>query len=180
MSGGHDQSSESLAPASGLDVLSDTLRSIRLTGAMLFLVEASTPWISWAPPAASFRRVVLPAAQHLISLHIVTEGGCWAGLTGGPPERLETGDVMVVAHGDAYFLADPLETECNYGQAEAVMFFREMAAGRLPSSVIRRRDGSAQRAIHLRILGLRSQAIQSVIVGAATSAACPPRGAYDG
>ena len=180
MSGGHDQSSESLAPASGLDVLSDTLRSIRLTGAMLFLVEASTPWISWAPPAESFRRVVLPAAQHLISLHIVTEGGCWAGLTGGPPERLETGDVMVVAHGDAYFLADPLETECNYGQAEAVMFFREMAAGQLPSSVYEGGTGPRNAQFICGFLGCDLAALQSVIVGAATSAACPPRDAYDG
>ena len=88
MTSGHDQSSGSIAPASGLDVLSDMLRSVRLTGAMLFLVEASTPWVSWAPEAEAFRRVVLPAAQHLISLHIVTHGGCWAGLTGAPPGAL--------------------------------------------------------------------------------------------
>jgi hypothetical protein len=62
MTSGHDQSSASLAPASGIDVLSDMLRSVRLTGAMLFLVEASTPWVSWAPQAESFRRVVLPSA----------------------------------------------------------------------------------------------------------------------
>ena len=85
------------APASVLDVLSEMLRSVRLTGAMLFLVEASTPWVSWAPQAEAFRRVVLPAAQHLISLHIVTRGGCWAGLTGAPSARLETGDLNVTA-----------------------------------------------------------------------------------
>jgi hypothetical protein len=47
----HDLSSAFLAPASGLDVLSDPLRSLRLTGALLFLVVASTPWVAWAPPA---------------------------------------------------------------------------------------------------------------------------------
>jgi AraC-like DNA-binding protein len=137
----HDQSSASPAPASGLDVLSDTLRSVRLTGAMLFVVEASTPWVSWAPQAEAFRPVVLPAAQHLISLHIVTHGGCWAGLTGQPPERLEVGDVLVIPHGDAYFLADPPEAERTYGHDEAVSFFREMAAGRMPSLVIEGGDG---------------------------------------
>src|SRR5262245_23268447 len=71
MTRAHDQSSEPLAQASGLDVLSDTLRSVRLTGAMLFLVETATPWVSWAPQAEAFRHVVLPTAQHLISLHIV-------------------------------------------------------------------------------------------------------------
>jgi hypothetical protein len=103
----HDQSSESIAAASEVDVLSDMLRSVRLTGSMLFLVEASTPWVSWAPQTESFQRLVLPAAQHLISFHIVTRGGCWAGLAGAPPERFEAGDVLVIPHGDAYYLADP-------------------------------------------------------------------------
>ena len=88
--------------------------------------------MSWAPHAESFRRVVLPSAQHLISLHVVTQGGCWAGLTGAPPERLETGDVLVIPHGDAYYLADPPEAERTYGHEEAVAFFRDMAAGKLP------------------------------------------------
>jgi AraC-like DNA-binding protein len=132
----HDQSSGSIAPASGVDVLSDMLRSVRLTGAMLFLVEASTPWVSWAPQAEAFRRVVLPAAQHLISLHIVTSGGCWGGLMEAPPERFEPGDVLIIPHGDAYYLADPPEAERTYDHDDAVNFFRDMAAGKLPSTVI--------------------------------------------
>jgi AraC-like DNA-binding protein len=141
MTSGHDQSSGSLVRASGLDVLSDMLRSVRLTGAMLFLVEASTPWVSWAPEAETFRPVVLPSAQHLISLHIVTDGACWAGLTGVPPERLEAGDVLIIPHGDAYYLADPAEAERTYGHDKAVAFFREMAAGRLPPTVTEGGDG---------------------------------------
>lgn len=137
----HDQSSGSAASASGLDVLSNMLRSVRLTGAMLFLVEASTPWVSWAPQAEAFRRVVLPAAQHLVSLHIVTRGGCWGGLTGEPPERFESGDVLVIPHGDAYYLADPPEAERTYGYDDAVSFFRDMAAGKLPPTVIEGGNG---------------------------------------
>src|SRR5262245_5897278 len=136
MPSSHDRSSETPALASGLDVLSDLLSSVRLTGAMLFLVDASTPWVSWAPQAEAFRRVVLPGAQHLISFHIVTHGACWAGLTGAPPERLETGDVMVIPHGDGYYLANPPEAERSYGHEDAVSFFRDMAAGKLPSTVI--------------------------------------------
>jgi hypothetical protein len=141
MTSGHDRSSGSLAPASGFDVLSDMLRTVRLTGAMLFVVEAATPWVSWAPQSEAFRHVVLPAAQHLISLHIVTCGGCWAGLMGAPPQRFETGDVLVIPHGDAYYLADPPEAERTYGHVEAVNFFRDMAAGRMPSTVSEGGDG---------------------------------------
>ncbi len=102
---------------------------------MLFLVDATTPWLSWAPEAEAFRPAVLPASQHLISYHIVTQGACWAGLHGAPPERFEAGDIFVVPHGDAYFLADPADAPASYGKAEAVAFFRQMAAGALPTSI---------------------------------------------
>lgn len=140
----HDRSSGSHAAASGADVLSDVLRSVRLTGSMLFLVDATTPWLAWAPQTEAFRRVVLPTSQHLISYHIVTHGRCWAGLRDSPPEHFEAGDVLVVPHGDAYFLADPLEAEASYGPEEAVTFFRSMAAGELPS-VVTEGGGGAER-----------------------------------
>ena len=143
MTNSHDQSSESIAAASEVDVLSDMLRSVRLTGSMLFLVEASTPWVSWAPQTKSFQRLVIPAAQHLISFHIVTRGCCWAGLAGESPERFEAGDVLVVPHGDAYYLADPPAAERTYGFEEALTFFRRMAAGKLPSTVFEGGDGPA-------------------------------------
>lgn len=131
----HDRASGSHAAASGVDVLSDVLRCVRLTGSMLFLVDARPPWMTWAPKTEAFRHVVLPQSQHLISYHIVTQGGCWAGLSAAPPERFDTGDVLVVPHGDAYFLADSPGTEATYGPEDAVAFFRRMAAGELPSIV---------------------------------------------
>lgn len=135
MNESHDQGSGSFAVPSGVDVLSDVLRSVRLTGSMLFLVNARPPWMSWAPQTEAFRRVVLPSAQHLISYHIVTEGGCCGGLRGAPLERFETGDVLVVPHGDAYCLADSPASQAAYGAEEAVDFLRAMAAGELPSIV---------------------------------------------
>lgn len=144
MNADHDRASESPAGASGFDVLSDVLRCVRLTGSMLFLVDAHPPWMSWAPKTEAFRRIVLPTAQHLISYHIVTQGSCWAGLRDAPPERFEAGDVLVVPHGDAYYLADPPGTEVAYGPAEAVAFFRSMAAGKLPSIVREGGDGVEQ------------------------------------
>lgn len=131
----HDRSSLSHDPASGFDVLSDVLRRVRLTGSMLFLVDAKAPWMSWAPKAEVFRHVTLPGSQHLVSYHIVTQGSCWAGLRDVPPERFDAGDVLVVPHGHAYFLADSLATEASYGAEEAVAFFRSMAAGEMPSVV---------------------------------------------
>ncbi len=135
MSAVHDRASATPARASADDVLSEVLATLRLTGSMLFLVHAARPWHSWAPPAEAFRPLVLPASQHLVSYHIVTRGGCWAGLPGTPPERFDTGDIFVVPHGDAYYLADPPDAQRTYDADEAVRFFRRMAAGGLPTSI---------------------------------------------
>lgn len=116
-------------------MLSDVLRSVRLTGSMLFLVDATAPFQSWAPQADAIRRVTLPRSQHLISYHVVTEGRCWGGLGGEAPQALEPGDVLVVPHGDAYYLADPPDALPSYGSAEAMAFFRRMAAGEIPSTI---------------------------------------------
>lgn len=140
----HDPASASPAAASGLDVLSDVLRTVRLTGSMLFLVDATTPWRSWAPQTEAFRRVVLPTSQHIVSYHIVTRGSCWAGLRDATPERFESGDVLLIPHGDAYFLADPLDAPPLYGADEAVAFFRSMSSGELPSAINEGGAGPAQ------------------------------------
>jgi AraC-like DNA-binding protein len=147
MSRGHDRASAAHVSASGVDVLSDVLGSVRLSGSMLFLVEASRPWMSWAPPAEAFRALVLPSAQHLVSYHIVTEGECWAGLRGAPPEHFTAGDVLVVPHGDAYYLADPADARATYDAEEAVHFFRRMAAGELPTTLDEGGGGQATRFI---------------------------------
>ena len=130
--------------AATLDVLSDVLRSVRLTGSMLFLVEASTPWMTQAPATQAFAAAVLPHAQHLISYHVITDGACWGGLAGAVPQPLEAGDILVVPHGDPYFLAAPPDAAQTYGYDEAVSFFRRMAAGELPT-VVTEGGGGAQR-----------------------------------
>ena len=135
MSDARDRSPDPDPPGCDFDVLSDVLGSVRLTGAMLFLIDATTPWITWAPEAEVFRPAVLPQSQHVISYHIVTEGSCWAGLRCGSPERYEAGDVLVIPHGDAYSLAEPRDAQQTYGTEEAVEFFRCMAAGGLPPMV---------------------------------------------
>jgi len=128
------------APGQQPDVLSDVLRTVRLAGAMLFLVDAGVPFRSHAPAARAFAHHVMPHAQHLISYHIVVRGQCWAGLAGEPMQQLNEGDALVVPHGDAYALASDPDTPPSYGDDDAVAFFRSMAAGELPAVVT---EGSA-------------------------------------
>jgi AraC-like DNA-binding protein len=132
----------------GADVLSDVLRSVRLTGSMFFLVEASAPWVTAAPRADAFAAAVLPSAQHLISYHVITQGRCWAGLEGEPPQPMQAGDILVVPHGDPYFLAGSPEAGERLGTDEAVWWFRRMAAGALPV-VVSEGGGGPERAVFI-------------------------------
>ena len=92
----------------GADALSDVLRAVRLTGAVFVTVDVSPPWSAPVPSAATLRSIIMPAAQHLISYHLVTEGGCWAIPRHGDPVRLKVGDVIVFPGGDPHVIcSDP-------------------------------------------------------------------------
>ena len=87
------------------DTLSEVLEVVRLTGALFFLVDARTPWVAEAPASTHLAPVILPRAQHVVSYHVIAEGTCWCESPGHAPVRLETGDVLVVPHGQPYQLA---------------------------------------------------------------------------
>ncbi len=88
-----------------MDPLSDLLRVVRLDGAYFFGVEASEPWSIRAVEAEALLPRILPAADHLISYHLVTEGRCYGGLIGQEPVELAAGDVIVFPHGDAHVMS---------------------------------------------------------------------------
>jgi AraC-like DNA-binding protein len=119
----------------GGDPLSDVLRSIRLTGALFFLVDASAPWRVALPDGAALAPVVLPRAQHIISYHVVREGAAWGGIAGQAPVRLEAGDILVLPRGDAYAMSTAPGARDGPRLEEVMAFMRDMAAGRLPFAV---------------------------------------------
>lgn len=116
------------------------LRSIRLTGALFFLVDASPPWRIALPDGKALAPAVLPRAQHIISYHVVREGTCWGGVIGQAPVRVQAGDILVLPRGDAYAMSTAPGARGGPGLDEVMAFMREMAAGRLPFVV---REGGA-------------------------------------
>jgi len=89
----------------GIDPLSDLLRVVRLDGAFFFRVEAAEPWRVETVAAKELSPRIMPAAEHLISYHILTEGRCYGGLVGEEPVELVSGDVIVFPHGDAHVMS---------------------------------------------------------------------------
>lgn len=131
-----------LEPAgAGADVLSDVLRAVRLTGAVFFPMEASSPWVDEVPAAPAFAPTVLPGAQHVVSYHIVTGGACWAAVQGEPVVRLEAGDILVVPHGDPYVMSSAPGLRSDASGEAVLDFFRQLTAGPIPQMVSEGGDG---------------------------------------
>ncbi len=134
MAGDHDQPSGSHAAAAEdspppTDTLSDVLQAVRLTGALFFLVDASTPWVAEAPSSAALAPVLLPRAQHVVSYHVITQGSCWCEMEGQPPVPLGSGDIIIIPHGHAYALSSELGLRSGLTVEEGLAWFRDMAAG---------------------------------------------------
>jgi AraC-like DNA-binding protein len=87
------------------DVLSDVLRAVRLTGAVFFDFELSSPWVAEAPPSREIAAKVMPGAQRVIEYHLIASGNCWGHAVGDEPERLLEGDLIVFPQGDAHVLS---------------------------------------------------------------------------
>lgn len=71
-----------------MDVLSDVLLAVRLTGAVFFDVEARSPFATESPAVEAIADKVMSGAGHVISFHTMTEGSCWAELVGRSAPRM--------------------------------------------------------------------------------------------
>lgn len=89
-----------------MDVLSDVLSSVRLSGSVLFTAEFSEPYGVFTPPSEAYASMLVPRAQRLILFHLVTAGHC---IARGADHRwvdARAGDMILLPYGDALWIAD--------------------------------------------------------------------------
>jgi AraC-like DNA-binding protein len=86
------------------DPLSEALRSVRLTGAIFLDAELGAPWGFAAPPTSTTAHLLAPTAEHLVLFHLLVEGRATVRVPGYESVRLEAGDIVVLARGDAHEL----------------------------------------------------------------------------
>lgn len=96
-----------VSSAMDIDLVSDVLRAVSMTGAIFFDMEAHAPWATEAPHSRVLVPMVFPGSRHLIEYHIVTEGRPWAWVVDSDdePVRLGPGSVIVFPHGDPHVLS---------------------------------------------------------------------------
>jgi AraC-like DNA-binding protein len=93
-----------------MDVLSDVLRAVRLTGAMFFDLRACEPIACETPNMALVGDKLMPGAAHVIPFHINMRGTCWVESTDAddPPMLFQEGDIVLYPHGHGHiFVSHP-------------------------------------------------------------------------
>ena len=93
-----------------MDVLSDVLAAVRLTGAIFFDSTFRTQWVAEAPKASIIAEKVMPNSQYVFYFHTLLEGSCWAEMTDGSmePIKLEAGDIIAFPMDDAHALCSTI------------------------------------------------------------------------
>ena len=87
------------------DTLSDLLSSVRLRGAVFYYVSFRDQWSAQAPPAQEIAEAVMPGSEHVIEYHMVAKGNGWAAVSGLPPVKLATGDIVMFPQGDSHIMS---------------------------------------------------------------------------
>jgi AraC-like DNA-binding protein len=85
-----------------VDALSETLRVVRLAGAIFINGRFSAPWCYQSPRADAAAPHLEPGAERVVIFHLITEGECYVELAGEPPLHLAAGDAIVFPQGHAH------------------------------------------------------------------------------
>lgn len=85
-----------------MDVLSDVLRVVRLSGAVFFTADFSSPWALESPVPDQLAAAVMPDADCVVLFHILVEGECEVACQAHPVAVMQSGDVIVFPRGDQH------------------------------------------------------------------------------
>jgi AraC family transcriptional regulator, alkane utilization regulator len=111
-----------------MDVLSDVLRVVRLSGAVFFTADLSSPWALESPGADRLASTVMQNnAECIVLFHILVDGECRIECQGHPATTMEAGDVIVLTRGDQHTMssldrttATPIDSVLASGEPDRV------------------------------------------------------------
>src|SRR6202041_1679941 len=98
-------SADRIANRSGccvMDALSETLRVVRLVGAIFINARFTAPWCYQSPSAAAAAPLLEPGAERVVIFHLIMEGECHVEIGDEPPVRLTAGDAVIFPKGHAH------------------------------------------------------------------------------
>ena len=91
-----------------MDVLSEVLRVVRLSGTIHFRAEFTHPWAILSSPPVLLAARLQASEGSVTPFHVVTEGSCLVTSGDLAPIQIESGDVIVFPRGDQHVMtSDP-------------------------------------------------------------------------
>jgi len=87
-----------------VDVLSDVLRVVRLSGAVFFTADFSSPWAIESPAPERLAAAVMPQGESIVLFHILVDGACEVVCPRHPIATMAAGDVVVFPRGDQHVM----------------------------------------------------------------------------
>lgn len=91
-----------------MDVLSDTLRVVRLSGAVFLNANLTSPWaFESASPGEMAGYLRLPS-DCIALFHIAVRGGGWFAVPGYAPVLLQAGDAILLPHSSPHIMSSEL------------------------------------------------------------------------
>jgi AraC-like DNA-binding protein len=103
------------------DPLEETLRRLRLEGAIFLRAEYAEPWAYQSLSGPETAEILRPGQVRVVLFHVVASGTCWIAVDGGERHWAGTGDVIVLPYGDQHTMG-------GVGDAEPVALHSIMEA----------------------------------------------------
>jgi AraC-like DNA-binding protein len=122
----------------GQDPLTESLRQLRLEGAIFLRAEYHDPWSYQSLTGPETAHLLRPGTDRVVLFHVVAGGTCWVSVGEGERHWARAGDVIVLPYGDQHTMG-------GVGDAQSVALESIMEAPpwtRLP--VIRHGQGGEQ------------------------------------
>ncbi len=86
------------------DLLSDILRTVHLSGVVLFRAEFHEPWSVTTPESCQLARTLPFRTERIIQFHVVAAGNCWLEVKGEERLWLTAGDAVLLPYGNEHRL----------------------------------------------------------------------------
>ena len=91
-----------------MDVLADTLRVVRLSGAVFMNAKLSSPWSLTSATPAEMAQYLSLSSDCIALFHIVVQGGGWFCFPGYAPALVRTGDAILIPHSSPHVMSSEL------------------------------------------------------------------------
>jgi AraC-like DNA-binding protein len=91
-----------------MGALAESLRMIRLSGALFLDAEMPSQWCYLSPTPQSLREELVPG-KAVLAFHVVAHGSCIASLPGREPIEVGPGELLLFPRGEQHILASSLD-----------------------------------------------------------------------